>query len=384
MPDEYLHLPQEALAARIEAARAALGPEVLILAHHYQRDEVIRHADLVGDSLRLSRSAADIAERRRTRAIVFCGVDFMAETADLLAGGSVAVLHPNPAAACPMAAMADADVVLVAWCAMHQCLGPEWRGRIVPVAYVNTSAAVKAFTGLHGGACCTSGNAAEVLAWALRGGAVPARPGEDVKVLFLPDEHLGRNTAARLGLRRGEATDAGAGLEILTWGAGSITPPDLHRARIILWNGFCSVHLRFRPEQVDEARRGPGTVRVIVHPECRREVVERADEAGSTERIIERVEASPPGSAWAVGTEAHLVHRLGRAGAARGVSVRPLGARSVHCAAMYRIAPADLLWVLDNLGRGHMVNRVRVDAELRQPARLAVQRMLDLAARRDA
>jgi quinolinate synthase len=384
IPDHYDEMPESAIADAIELRRGQLGSDLLILGHHYQQEAVIRHVDLTGDSLRLSRLAAEEAPRRGVRYIVFCGVNFMAQTADLLTDERVAVILPHLAAACPMAAMADVDDVVEAWEAIGRAAGGR---RVVPVVYVNSGADAKAFAGARGGACCTSGNAAGVLRWALDGGEC-GNAGGDALVLFIPDEHLGRNTASRLGLRAEVGETAGRGCsDTVTWNprmpSGGLTPRQIRAARVILWPGHCYVHVRFRPEDVRAARVSAGGaegVRVIVHPECRKEVVDLADEAGSTERIIRAVDGSPDGSRWVVGTEVNLVRRLAARHAARGVAVGMLGGRACMCAQMFRIDSRHLLWMLDNLARGTVVNQVRVDQAARAPARAAVDRMLAVAA----
>ena len=401
LPPHYHALSDADLAARIADRRRRLGQRLVILGHHYQTDEVVRHADLTGDSLKLSQLAAGVADRQPVECIIFCGVHFMAETADLLTPPHVQVLLPDLSAGCSMADMADFDDATHAWGVLTGALGKlGWSGRIVPITYVNSTAAIKAFVGEHGGACCTSSNAAAVFEWALAGGAEPARPGEDIKLLFLPDQHLGRNTAAAHGIdvaaaaplydprltRRGEPL-------------GGMTPEALLDARVILWAGHCSVHKLFRPEHCDEihaanAALSPGEepTRILVHPECAKEVVDKADLAGSTEFIIRTIEAAEPGTRWAIGTEHHLVGRLRRRAAERGVGVRILSDCQCLCTTMYRIDQPHLLWVLDGLcgvGTGEggpeaeggpvvVRNQVSVHPEVREPALAAVDRMLGL------
>lgn len=386
LPERYTKASPEDLARDISARRAELGRRLLILGHHYQTDEVIRHADLTGDSLKLSQQAAQEVARRGAEYVVFCGVHFMAETADMLTPEGVSVILPDLSAGCSMADMADFDEALEAWVAIHAGLGAGWPGRVVPVTYVNSSAAIKAFVGERGGAVCTSSNAAAVMRWALGGGDRQAGPGEEIKVLFLPDQHLGRNTAASLGIdvaahsalydpRRARA---GAAL-------GGMSPAQLRAARVLLWAGHCSVHKLFRPEHVGEIRAAeaglpPGQrTTVIVHPECVKEVVDAADVSGSTEFIIRAVATAPAGSSWAVGTEVHLVGRLAAEAARRGVRVRILSDCQCLCTTMYRIDQPHLLWVLDNLAAGKVVNRVRVSPEAAALATAALERMLRLA-----
>lgn len=392
LPERYTRADPAELARAITARRMELGERLVILGHHYQADEVIRHADFTGDSLKLSQTAARIAAERDVRWVVFCGVHFMAETADMLTPESVEVILPDLSAGCSMADMAQYDDTVEAWESIHEALGEGWNGRVIPITYVNSSAAIKAFVGEHGGACCTSSNADQVFAWAAAGGTIPGARGEDVKILFLPDQHLGRNTAAKSGIdvrrhtcvydprrtRRGEAL-------------GGATPEQLRRARVILWAGHCSVHKLFRPEHCDQIRaddrahpdRPPTTI--LVHPECCKEVVDRSDLAGSTEYIIRTIGAGARGSRWAVGTEHHLVGRLAREAAERGVSVRILSDCQCLCTTMYRIDQPHLLWVLDHLagqfskdGGPKAVNAVRVHPQVREQAVLALERMLSL------
>jgi quinolinate synthase len=394
-------MPAADLAAAIEQRRRDLGDQLVILGHHYQTDEVIRHADITGDSLKLSQAAADLAAGRDAdhplRYVVFCGVHFMAESADMLTPEEVAVILPDLSAGCSMADMAQHDDTVVAWDSIHAALRHAgWRGRIIPVTYVNSSAAIKAFVGAHGGACCTSSNAREVFRWALAGGDSPAGAGEDVKVMFLPDQHLGRNTAAAHGLDTGRETCVyDPRLARRGEALGGANVEQLLASRVILWAGHCSVHKLFRPEHCAQVRardRAEGTTtRILVHPECCKEVVDLADDSGSTEHIIRRIDAAERGSRWAVGTEFHLVQRLARRAAERGVHVRILSDCQCLCTTMYRIDQPHLLWALDNLagrfdGRGggregkpRVVNQVRVPRAVREPALLALDRMLRLS-----
>ncbi|MCA9291008.1 MAG: quinolinate synthase NadA [Phycisphaerales bacterium] len=384
LPERYHRLSDADLAAGITARRRELGDRLLILGHHYQQDDVIRHADLTGDSLKLSRMAAEEAARRGTSFIVFCGVHFMAETADIVTPDDVTVILPDLSAGCSMADMADYDDTVEAWETIHDAHGPDWNGRLIPITYVNSSAAIKAFVGEHGGACCTSTNAAEVFAWARAGGTEPRRTGEPIQILFLPDQHLGRNTASRFGLRTEVDEAAGRGpSQTALWqpkkDRGGLTDDAIRAAEVLLWAGHCSVHKLFRPEHVGEARArfaDRGGVTVLVHPECAKEVVDEADLDGSTEFIIRTIEAAPAGSNWAVGTEFHLVHRLARAAAARNVHVEALNECQCLCTTMYRIDQPHLLWVLDHLAEGRVVNEVRVHPKASALARLALERML--------
>ncbi len=389
LPDEYFAMSDRELADAIEARRNELGAGLLILGHHYQQEAVIQHADLTGDSLKLSRMAAEEAARRGTRHIVFCGVNFMAETADVLTDDSVEVILPHLAAACPMAAMAEEDDVREAWRSIHAALAGNGRFRVIPVAYVNCSAEIKAFVGEHGGACCTSTNALDVITWALAGGTEPTGRGEAIKVLFLPDEHLGRNSASRLGLSTEIDEAAGHGRsDTVVWNpklaGGGLDEQKIRDATVVLWAGHCYVHTRFQAEDVRRIRRQQADVpvSVIVHPECPKEVVDLSDGAGSTEQIIRWIDEAEPGTSWAVGTEVHLVNRLAARHAGRGVKVRMLSDRNCMCAQMFRIDPQHLLWVLDNLAEGRVVNRVAVEPKISGKARLAVDRMIQFTGQR--
>jgi quinolinate synthase len=352
--DNYLLMPDTSLDACIAAAKAQLGSDVVILGHHYQRDEVIRHADFRGDSLKLSQQAA----ATDSKYIIFCGVHFMAESADILCRGHQQVILPDLNAGCSMADMADISQVETCWAELES-LGEL---KVVPVTYMNSSAAIKGFTGVRGGSVCTSSNAAAVMRWAFAHGE---------RVLFLPDEHLGRNTAYRMGIP----------LDLMVvWDPyrelGGNTPEALRCARVILWKGYCSVHQRFRPEHVARVRREHPGIKVIAHPECRWEVCELCDAIGSTEQIIRTVKSSPPGTSWAVGTEIHLVNRLGKELAEHFVI--SLDPNVCVCTTMFRIAPQHLLWALDNLVAGRVVNRILVHDETKQWARVALERMLSL------
>jgi quinolinate synthase len=383
LSEDYFSKTDREVADAIEARRREFGDDLLILGHHYQQEAVIRHADLTGDSLKLSRMAAEEAARRGTKYIVFCGVNFMAETADVLTDDDVTVILPHLDAACPMAAMAEEDEVREAWRTMHSALTNNGRFRVIPVAYVNSSAGIKAFVGERGGACCTSTNALDVLSWALAGGTEPAAPGEQIKVLFLPDEHLGRNSASRLGLTTEIDEAAGCGRsDTVVWdpkrAGGGIDQQQIRDATIVLWAGHCYVHTRFEAADVRRVRQqhADAAVNVIVHPECPKEVVDLADGAGSTEQIIRWIDEAEPGSSWAVGTEVHLVNRLAARNEARGVKVTKLSERNCMCAQMFRIDPQHLLWVLDNLAEGRVVNRTSVEPGVKDKARVAVERMI--------
>jgi quinolinate synthase len=352
--DSYLLVPDTSLDTRIAAAKAQLGKDVVILGHHYQRDEVVKFADFRGDSLRLSYQAAE-AEGRY---IVFCGVHFMAESADILRREHQAVVLPDLNAGCSMADMADIGQVEACWSELSS-LGEL---KVIPVTYMNSTAAIKSFTGEHGGAVCTSSNAAAVMRWAFERGE---------KILFLPDEHLGRNTAFRMGIPLEQ---------MIVWDPyqefGGNSPEAIHSARVILWKGYCSVHQRFTPQHIERVRREHSGIRVIVHPECRFEVAQAADQTGSTEGIIKAIAASPAGSQWAVGTEIHLVNRLSKEMPDR--KVMSLDPSVCVCTTMFRITPQHLLWALENLVAGNVVNRISVDERTRHFARVALDRMLSL------
>jgi quinolinate synthase len=353
--DSYLLVPDNALDDRIAAAKARLGQDVVILGHHYQRDEVVKFADFRGDSLKLSFQAS----QAEARYIVFCGVHFMAESADILRREHQTVILPDLNAGCSMADMADIGQVEACWSELSSLLDSR---NVIPVTYMNSTAAIKAFTGEHGGSVCTSSNAAGVMKWAFENGE---------KVLFLPDEHLGRNTGYRMGIPLEQ---------MIVWDPcqefGGNTPEAIRRARIILWKGYCSVHQRFTPQQVERVRREHPGIRVIAHPECRFEVAQAADQIGSTEGIIRAIQASPAGTEWAVGTEIHLVNRLGKE--LQDHKVISLDPSVCVCTTMFRITPQHLLWALENLGEGNVVNRISVNERTRHHARVALDRMLSL------
>ena len=382
LPERYRNLSDAELADAIAARRRELGSKLLILGHHYQRDEVIQHADLIGDSLKLSRMAAAEAPKRGAKWIVFCGVHFMAETADTLTSDDVQVILPDLSAGCSMADMADYEDAITAWETI-QAVHAGSRVRVLPITYVNSTAAVKAFVGERGGACCTSGNAREVFEWAMQGGDTPLAKGERVQMLFMPDQHLGRNTARLRGLKSELDAERGQGTaDMAVWNPkkprGGLSEQVIRDATVLLWAGHCSVHKLFRPEHVAQARdQDPGTT-VIVHPECCQEVVELADEVGSTEFIIERLQQAKAGSSWTIGTEVHLVERVCREAEARGVRARILSDCQCLCTTMVRIGQPHLLWVLDNLAEGRVVNRIQVHPEAARLARRSLDRMLAL------
>jgi quinolinate synthase len=373
LPEGYVTATSEDLARRIAAAKETLGPRVMILGHHYQRDEVMRWADARGDSFGLSRLAAAAHD---AEFVVFCGVHFMAESADVLTATDQQVILPDLNAGCSMADMADLESVEEAWEEIAQVTDID---AVVPITYMNSSAALKAFVGRHGGAVCTSSNARAVVTWALgRGGAGgpsgaggAGSPGGDVKVLFFPDQHLGRNTAFQLGFQAGDMAVWDPRRDL-----GGLDDRSVKEARFLLWKGHCSVHQRFRPEHIAAFRAEHQDGRVIVHPECSHEVVELADEVGSTDYIIAAVERAPEGSVLAIGTEIHLVQRLAAEHPAlRVVSLDPL---VCPCSTMFRVDAPHLCWVLEGLVDGRVVNRITVDGEVAEWSRVALQRMLDI------
>jgi len=354
LPARYRGLSDEEMDRRIVSARATLGARVLILGHHYQRDEVIRFADLTGDSFRLSRQ---IASRAEADYIVFCGVHFMAESADVLCAPHQQVILPDLAAGCSMADMADADDLETCW----QELEAMDVDSVVPVTYINSSAAIKAFVGEHGGIVCTSGNARAVLEWAWARGE---------RILFMPDQHLGRNTAFKMGvpLDRMQVWDPH---EI----GGGLTPALAKSARLLLWKGHCSVHTRFTVQQIALLREQHPGIRVIVHPEVPFDVVQAADDSGSTEYILKAVRQSAPGSVWAVGTEIHLVNRLAHE-VAPAKTVLSLDQLGCLCSTMFRVSPNHLLWILEELVEHRVHNRIVVPESQKQWNRVALERML--------
>lgn len=348
------------LVERARAAREKLGERLFVLGHHYQRDEVIQFADVTGDSFKLAR---DAAARPEAEFIVFCGVHFMAESADILTGPDQRVILPDLAAGCSMADMARIAQVEKAWAALAEA---GVQDVVVPVTYMNSSADIKAFCGRNGGVVCTSSNAEVALDWAY------AQKGEGTKVLFLPDQHLGRNTAV---LQLGIALD-----ECVVWNPhkanGGLTAEELAKAKIILWKGHCSVHGRFSADVIDELRAKVPDLNVLVHPECQHEVVLKADQVGSTEYIIKAIEAAPAGSSWAIGTELNLVQRLKNAHPDKNIMF--LDRNVCYCSTMNRIDLPHLVWTLENLVEGVVVNQIQVDPQTEADALVALQRMLDL------
>ena len=363
LPQRYRDASDDELDVRIRAAKETLGDRVVVLGHFYQREEVVRHADYVGDSFQLANAAKD---RPEAEAIVFCGVHFMAETADLLSRPEQAVILPNLAAGCSMADMADIDQVEECWEQLEDVLGdletPDAEGLVpvIPVTYMNSSAAIKGFVGRHGGIVCTSSNARTVLEWAFARGR---------RVLFFPDQHLGRNTAKAMGVS----------LEQMPmWNPrkplGGSSDAQIIDSRVILWHGFCSVHRRFTVDQIDKARAEHPGVRVIVHPECPMDVVDAADEAGSTDIIRRAIAAATEPTTFAIGTEINLVQRL--AAQYPQHEIFCLDPVVCPCSTMYRIHPGYLAWVLESLVEGTVVNRITVPTDVAEPATVALERML--------
>lgn len=348
------------LVARALAAKEKLGGRVFVLGHHYQRDEVIQFADVTGDSFKLAR---DAAARPEAEFIVFCGVHFMAESADILTGPHQQVILPDMAAGCSMADMARINQVERAWEALAEA---GVQDLVVPVTYMNSSAAIKAFCGRNGGVVCTSSNAEVALDWAFE------QKGPDTKVLFLPDQHLGRNTAV---LKLGYSLD-----DCVVWNPhkpdGGLTPEELAAAKVILWKGHCSVHGRFSVDVIDELRAKVPDLNVLVHPECQHEVVLKADFVGSTEFIIKTIEAAPTGSSWAIGTELNLVQRLADAHPDKNIMF--LDRNVCYCSTMNRIDLPHFVWAMESLVDGVVVNRIEVDPQTEADALTALQRMLDL------
>jgi quinolinate synthase len=357
LPEEYLRLSDEEMSARIRTARETLGDRVVILGHHYQRDEVIAWADAIGDSLKLAQVAASHAAADN---VVFCGVHFMAESADVLTAPHQRVILPDLAAGCSMADMAAIDQLEVCWEEMRTMGVTD----VIPVTYINSTAAIKAFCGEHGGIVCTSSNAARVMGWAWE---------RAEKLLMLPDQHLGRNTAFKMGVPLDQ---------MVVWDPeqpfGGLTNDELQAAKLILWKGHCSVHTRFSVRQIEQFREQYPAGRVIVHPECTHEVVQAADEAGSTEYIIRTVKGSEPGAIWAVGTEIHLVNRLAHQVAPER-TVITLDSMGCLCSTMFRVSPNHLLWVLEGLAAGQVYNEIVVPEPARTWARVSLDRMLTLA-----
>jgi len=355
---DYQTLVPAALFERTVSAKRALGDRVMVLGHNYQRDEVIEHADFRGDSLLLAKLASEHSERSH---VVFCGVHFMAETADILSRSNQTVILPDLAAGCSMADMAAIEQVDQCWETLARLIPVE--EAVTPVVYVNSAAVLKAFCGEHGGITCTSSNARAVIEWAW---------GRREKILFFPDEHLGRNTANKMGVSREQ---------MIVWDPylpnGGHTAEVIRKARLILWKGHCSVHQMFQPAHVDYFRKQCPDGQVIVHPECHEEVVNRADLVGSTEFIIRTVRAAPPGTTWAVGTELNLVNRLKREQSDKRVFF--LSSTVCQCATMFRIDAPHLCWAMENLADGHVVNQIVVPDDDKAWAKLALDRMMAIS-----
>lgn len=356
--EQYALLDDQECAARIEVAKDRLNGRCVILGHHYQRDEVFRHADFSGDSLKLSRLAA----QSEAEYIVFCGVHFMAEVADILSRPEQIAILPDLAAGCSMADMANHVSVERCWQELSQQLDPDQT--VTPVTYINSAADLKAFCGRHGGIVCTSSNAQKILEWSFE---------RREKVLFFPDQHLGRNTGYLMGIPMDE---------MVTWDyakpMGGLTEDELRRAKIILWKGFCSVHQMFQPQHIDRFKQQNPDTQVIVHPECSFEVCRKADFIGSTEYILRTVREAPAHTRWLVGTELNLVNRLAQEVKSEGKQVHFLSPTICMCSTMFRTDPQHLLWVLENLVEGHVVNRIQVPAEDATPARITLERMLEV------
>jgi len=355
--EDYLALPDHSMDARIAAARTKLGATTILLGHHYQRDEVIRFADATGDSYKLSK----IASETDAKYVVFCGVHFMAESADVLGHPGQQVILPDLNAGCSMADMAEISQVEACWETLEK-LGLA--SETIPLTYMNSTAAIKAFCGERGGLVCTSSNARSAFEWAFARGK---------RILFLPDQHLGRNTGYAMGIPLEEMVVWDP------WGLqGGQSKQAFQDSRIVLWKGHCAVHQRFLPSHVEEMRAKHPGIQVIVHPECRWEVCQKADALGSTERLISLVENAPEGSTFAVGTEIHLVNRMARRFAAEGKRVFSLDDHGCLCTTMYRISPQHLAWALENLVEGRVVNQIKVRPGVKRWAKVALDRMLEV------
>jgi quinolinate synthase len=357
LPEKYLGLPDDEMERRIAAARATLGEKLVILGHHYQRDEVIKFADYTGDSFRLARQ---VAQRPDADYIVFCGVHFMAESADILSAPHQQVILPDLAAGCSMADMVDPEQLETCWEELQQMGIPG----IVPVTYINSAASIKSFVGERGGTVCTSSNATATLKWAFERGE---------RILFMPDQHLGRNTAYKMGIPLDQ---------MVVWNPhevfGGLDPEDVQRSKMILWKGHCSVHERFTAKQIEAVRKQHPGIRVIVHPEVPWDVVQAADDNGSTEYILKTVRQSAPGSVWAVGTEVHLVNRLAHE-VAPDRTVISLDQFGCLCSTMFRVSPNHLLWILEELVEGRVHNRIVVPDEQKHWNKVALDRMLSIS-----
>jgi quinolinate synthase len=360
--ENYLALPDHSMDERIARARAALGATTILLGHHYQRDEVIRFADFTGDSYKLSKIAAETDAKY----VLFCGVHFMAESADVLGRAGQQVILPDLNAGCSMADMAEISQVEACWEALERVGLAE---ETIPLTYMNSTAAIKAFCGERGGLVCTSSNARTAFEWAFARGR---------RILFLPDQHLGRNTGHAMGIPLEEMAVWDPWAIQIGPNQGGQTKERLASSRILLWKGHCAVHQRFLPSHVDDVRAKYPGIQVIVHPECRFEVCQKADALGSTERLIALVEQAAAGSTFAIGTEIHLVNRLARRFAAEGKKIMTLDSTGCLCTTMYRISPQHLAWALENLLEGRVVNRIQVRPGVKRWARVALDRMLEV------
>ncbi len=357
--EKHMAMPDAELHERIESARQTLGSRVVVLGHHYQRDDVIEHADLTGDSYQLSVMAS---QRKDAEFIVFCGVHFMAESADILGQPNQKVILPDLGAGCSMADMANIDQVEDAWEQLREIGVITGEKTVAPMTYMNSTAAIKAFCGRNGGVVCTSSNAVPLFDKYLK---------EYDKMFFFPDQHLGRNTGLKFGIPLDKMALWNPHEEL-----GGNTKEELHNAKLILWRGHCSVHGRFKPWHVDQVRAETPDIKVLVHPECMYEVVEKSDLNGSTSFIINQIENSPSGSKWAVGTELNLVNRMQKKFPDK--EIRLLAPDLCMCATMYRIAPQNLAWALENLVAGNVVNEIKVDDETKHFALIALERMISL------
>jgi quinolinate synthase len=358
--ENYLALPDHTMDERIAKARARLGASTILLGHHYQRDEVIRFADYTGDSYKLAKIAAETDAKY----IVFCGVHFMAESADVLGKDDQHVILPDLNAGCSMADMAEISQVEDCWEALER-FGVA--GETIPITYMNSTAAIKAFCGEHGGLVCTSSNAGTAFEWAFARGK---------RILFLPDQHLGRNTGFAMGIALDQMTVWDP------WGLqGGQSKKSIADTRVLLWKGHCSVHQRFLPSHVDDVRAKYPGIQVIVHPECRWDVCQKADALGSTERLIALVEKAPAGTMFAIGTEIHLVNRLAKRFAPEDKRIITLDDTGCLCTTMYRISPQHLAWALENLVEGRVVNQIKVRPSVKHWARVALDRMLEAGVR---
>ncbi len=356
---DYAILDDFDCEARILAAKEQLGDRLIVLGHHYQRDEVFRHADITGDSLKLSREAS----QSKAEYIVFCGVHFMAEVADILSRPEQIAILPDLAAGCSMADMADLPKVEQCWQALQSVLDVE--SKVTPITYINSAADLKAFCGRHGGIVCTSSNAGQILEWAFA---------QREKVLFFPDQHLGRNTGVQMGIPLEEMVVWEPGKPL-----GGLTRKQIENAKMILWHGFCSVHQMFRPQHIDQFLERYPETKVISHPECRYEVCQKSHYLGSTETILKTVRQAEAGSRWLVGTELNLVNRLRQEMKPKGVQVHFMSPMVCMCSTMFRTDPQHLAWVLENLAQGNVVNQIKVPQDDARYAKLALDRMLALA-----